>query len=165
MSTILEFENLRLKNQLCFALYSATHTIVRFYTSKLAAVGLTYPQYLVLVVLWERDGISVKQLAETLDLDSGTLTPILKRLQAGGLVLRKRNSTDERIVNLMLTKDGFGLRKRVAQIQKLVACQTGLPHAEFVGMRRKLNELVKTMNVNRGAKIAVYPRRSNAFSP
>ena len=165
MSKILEFKNLWLKNQLCFALYSATHTIVRFYTSKLAAVGLTYPQYLVLIVLWERDGISVKQLSETLDLDSGTLTPILKRMQAGGLVLRKRNSADERIVNLFLTKDAFGLRKRVAQIQKLVACQTGLPDSEFVELRDKLNELIKAMNANREAKIALDRRRSNAFSP
>ena len=162
MSTILEFKNLRLKNQLCFALYSATHTIVRFYTSKLAAVGLTYPQYLVLIVLWERDGISVKQLSETLDLDSGTLTPILKRMQAGGLVLRKRNSADERIVNLFLTKEAFGLKKRVARIQKMVACQTGLPDSEFVELRDKLNELVRAMNTNPETKAGVDRRRSRA---
>lgn len=127
LSTTLEFKNLRLKNQLCFAPYSATHTIVRFYTSRLAALGQTYPQYLVLIVLWERDGISVKQLSEKLHLDSGTLTPILKRLEMGGLVQRKRNSEDERRVNLVVTKEAFGLKKRVARIQRMVACQTGLP--------------------------------------
>ena len=141
-----EYKNLSLKSQLCFALYSATHTIVRFYTSKLAVVGLTYPQYLVLIVLWERDGISVKQVAETLDLDSGTLTPILKRLETSGFVQRKRNSKDGRIVKLFLTKEALGLKKRVARIQRLVACQTGLPDSEFVELRDKLNGLVKAMN-------------------
>ena len=160
MSTILEFKNLKLKNQLCFALYSATHTIVRFYTSKLAAVGLTYPQYLVLIVLWERDGISVKQLSATLNLDSGTLTPILKRLQASGLVQRKRNIEDERIVNLVLTKKAFDLKKQVAQIQRMVACQTGLPDAEFVELRDKLNELIGAMNENPEAKAGVDRRRA-----
>ena len=157
-----EYKNLRLKSQLCYALYSATHTIVRFYTSKLAVVGLTYPQYLVLIVLWERDGISVKQLAETLDLDSGTLTPILKRLETSGMVQRKRNSEDGRIVKLLLTKEALGLKKRVARIQRMVACQTGLPESEFVELRNKLNELARVMNTNPEATARGNRRQAQA---
>jgi DNA-binding MarR family transcriptional regulator len=139
------YKNLALKNQLCFALYAATHTIVRTYTSKLTTVGLTYPQYLVLLVLWEKDGIQVKQLSEVLNLDSATLSPILKRLEKSGFITRKRNKEDERVVNLFLTKESIALEKDVAEIQKQVACQTGLPKTEFIELKDKLNHLVEAM--------------------
>ena len=126
----------------------ATHTIVRSYTSKLTTVGLTYPQYLVLLVLWEKDGIQVKQLSDVLNLDSATLSPILKRLEKSGFITRRRNKEDERVVNLFLTKESIALEKDVAEIQKQVACQTGLPRTEFIELRDKLNHLVETMVEN-----------------
>lgn len=146
------FRNLRLENQLCFALYAATNAIVRFYTARLSELGLTYPQYLVLIVLWEREGVSVKQLAGVLNLDSSTLTPILKRLEKTGFIRRERSQDDERVVNLYLTQHAMDVQKSVAQIQKKVACQTGLPDDEFVALRDKLHELVRAMDVGSNQK-------------
>src|SRR5215475_2260611 len=94
---------LQLDEQLCFALYSASRAVIRAYAPLLQPLGLSYPQYLVLLVLWERDGASVKQLGERLALDSGTLTPLLQRLEHQGLVERRRGSDDERVVRIHLT--------------------------------------------------------------
>src|ERR1700754_1768640 len=97
---------LLLGNQLCFAVYSTAHAFHRFYKPLLDRLGLTYPQYLVMLVLWEQDGISVKEIGERLFLDSGTLTPLLKRLEAAGFVKRSRSSEDERQVLIALTAQG-----------------------------------------------------------
>src|SRR5512141_147840 len=94
---------LHLEDQLCFALYNASRALTRAYAPLLAPLGVTYPQYLVLLVLWERDGLPVKELGERLTLDSGTLTPLLKRLEHQGLVERRRGEDDERIVRIHLT--------------------------------------------------------------
>lgn len=102
---------LLLDNQLCFALYSASNAIVRAYRPLLEQLDLTYPQYLVMLVLWQQDGVSVKQLGEQLFLDSGTLTPLLKRLDVKGLVRRERSEQDERIRVLTLTEQGKALKK------------------------------------------------------
>ena len=102
----------RLEDQLCFAVYQAGHAFTRLYRQVLAELGLTYPQYLVMLVLWERDGLSVKALGERLMLDSGTLTPLLKRLEAAGLVTRRRSREDERQVVLLLTEQGDALRAK-----------------------------------------------------
>lgn len=101
---------LLLDNQLCFALYSASNAIVRAYRPLLEQLDLTYPQYLVMLVLWQQDGVSVKQLGEQLFLDSGTLTPLLKRLDVKGLVRRERSEQDERIRVLTLTEQGKALK-------------------------------------------------------
>lgn len=142
------YENLQLKNQLCFALYAATHAIIRSYRSRLGKVGLTYPQYLVLLVLWETDGMTVKSLAQRLTLDSGTLTPLLKRLENAGLLVRKRSTDDERVVNIFLTDAGRNLQHEVAAMQREVACQTGLSPVEFFALRDSLDRLVETINHN-----------------
>src|ERR1700749_1050842 len=97
---------LRLDNQICFAIYSATHAFNRVYKPLLDRLGLTYPQYLVMLVLWERDGVPVRDIGERLSLDSGTLTPLLKRLEQAGLVKRTRSSEDERQVLIALTAHG-----------------------------------------------------------
>ncbi|PTM42197.1 MarR family transcriptional regulator [Bosea sp. 124] len=102
----------RLEEQLCFAVYQTGHAFTRLYRSILADLGLTYPQYLVMLVLWERDGLSVKALGERLALDSGTLTPLLKRLEASGLIRRARSREDERQVLLHLTEAGEALREK-----------------------------------------------------
>src|ERR1700754_1774854 len=96
----------RLDNQICFAVYSAAHAFNRIYKPLLDRLGLTYPQYLVMLVLWERDGVAVKEIGERLYLDSGTLTPLLKRLEAAGFVKRSRSSEDERQVLIALTAQG-----------------------------------------------------------
>lgn len=102
----------RLEEQLCFAVYQTGHAFTRMYRSILADLGLTYPQYLVMLVLWESDGLTVKAMGERLSLDSGTLTPLLKRLEAAGLIRRERSREDERQVLLHLSEAGDALRER-----------------------------------------------------
>ena len=103
---------LQLSNQLCFAVYSTAHAFNRVYKPLLDRLGLTYPQYLVMLVLWERDGVPVKEIGERLFLDSGTLTPLLKRLEAAHLVKRTRSAADERQVLISLTSQGQSMRER-----------------------------------------------------
>ena len=140
-----QYKNLKLDQQLCFALYAATHAITRVYRNALEQYGLTYPQYLVMLVLWESDGISVSTIANKLELDSGTLTPMLKKLEVAGLVSRTRNKQDERIVIVMLTDKGNKLQDEIANIQKTVACQTGLSDDNFVILKDSLHQLVQTL--------------------
>ena len=116
---------LQLDDQLCFALYSASRAVTRAYAPLLQPLGLTYPQYLVLLVLWERDGVSVKQLGERLALDSGTLTPLLQRLASQGLVERRRGDDDERVVRIHLTAAGRALRNKARKIPMELACRAG----------------------------------------
>lgn len=143
--TMTSSASLRLDEQLCFALYSATNTITRAYRGPLSQVGLTYPQYLAMLVLWEHGEQTVKGLADRLALDSSTLTPLLKRLAAAGLVSRDRDEADERIVRIRLTPQGKALHAPVAEIQRKVACQTRLTHEEFVDLRSRLHQLVDLM--------------------
>src|SRR5690349_19692133 len=103
---------LKLDSMLCFAVYAAGHAFTRFYKPRLDAIGLTYPQYLVFLVLWEEDGLTVKALGEKLFLDSGTITPLIKRLEARGLVRRQRDEEDERQVRIHLTPEGRALRAK-----------------------------------------------------
>ena len=119
-------QQLRLENQLCFALYSATNAMIRAYRPWLEQLDLTYPQYLALLVLWQEDGVSVKQLGEQLHLDSGTLTPLLKRLEAKGLVTRGRRENDERVRVLVLTEAGQALRQQASGIPEAMRCQLSL---------------------------------------
>lgn len=140
------YANLKLEHQLCFALYAATNAITRTYRGKLTQVGLTYPQYLVMMVLWAQDGISVKEIAQRLQLDSATITPLLKRLESIGYVQRNRSSDDERVVNVRLTEDGHAIQERVAKLQSEVECQTRLDQAEFFALRAQLHRLAETLN-------------------
>ena len=132
-------DRLHLDEQLCFALYNASRALTRAYAPLLEPLGLTYPQYLVLLVLWERDGLPVKQLGERLALDSGTLTPLLKRLEQQGLVERRRGQLDERIVRIHLTAAGRALRSKARKIPAELACRAGYD----VASERALRELVR----------------------
>jgi DNA-binding MarR family transcriptional regulator len=120
---------LLLDNQLCFALYSASLAMTKLYKPLLDELGLTYPQYLVMLVLWEGDGLMVSELGQRLSLDSGTLTPLLKRLEAAGLVSRMRAAEDERRVHIHLTAAGRKLRTRAAKVPGcvLAASQCSVP--------------------------------------
>jgi len=133
----LEMSNhmLRLDNQVCFPLYAAARAIMQAYQPLLAKLGLTYPQYLVMMVLWEEDGVSVKALGEKLYLDSGTLTPLLKRLQESGLLRRDRAAHDERVVELRLPAEGKRLRKQAEEIPREVLCRIGVPLEKVLRLR------------------------------
>ena len=120
-------EVLRLDNQLCFALYGAANRMTRLYRPMLDALGLTYPQYLAMLVLWERSPQTVGALGDALDLDSSTLTPLLKRLEAGGLVERRRDPEDERRVIVALTGKGRALRDQAAAIPEQMICALDTP--------------------------------------
>jgi DNA-binding MarR family transcriptional regulator len=131
---------------LCFAVYSAGHAFTRFYKPRLEALDLTYPQYLVFLVLWERDDINVKTLGERLFLDSGTITPLIKRLEARGLVKRRRDEDDERQVRITLTAEGRALRERAMAIPLAAIKGTGLSQdaaaalqAELLALRARLD--------------------------
>ncbi len=141
-----QFENLRLDNQLCFSLYAATQAITRGYRSRLSALGLTYPQYLVLLVLWEVGDATVKGLADSLRLDSATLTPLLKRMEKAGLLTRTRDTVDQRVVNIALTDKAREIEPSVAMIQTQVACSTGLNERCFRDLQDSLRDLVSALD-------------------
>lgn len=132
---------LLLDNQLCFALYSTSLTITKLYQPLLAELGLTYPQYLVMLVLWEHDDVTVSALGERLFLDSGTLTPLLKRMEAAGLLRRTRSSVDERRVQIALTAAGQALRAQAAKVPACVISATHSPVAELMALTEKLQAL------------------------
>lgn len=129
----------RLDNQLCFAVYAAAHAFGRAYRMLLNQHDLTYPQYLVLLVLWEEEGLTVKEIGERLFLDSGTLTPLLKRLEASGRVRRARDRADERQVSIFLTAEGRALRDQLACIPGRAGGMTGL---DMAGRQALLDHLV-----------------------
>ena len=132
---------LLLDQQLCFALYSAGLAMNKVYRKLLAQLGLTYPQYLVMLVLWERDSLSVSDIGERLFLDSATLTPLLKRLESAGLLNRLRSSADERQVIITLTAEGRALKKHAAAVPGAVFCATGCGMGELVGLKTQLADL------------------------
>jgi DNA-binding MarR family transcriptional regulator len=115
----------KVEEQLCFAVYQAGHAFTRMYRSVLAELGLTYPQYLVMLVLWEQDGLTVKALGERLMLDSGTLTPLLKRMETAGLIRRERSREDERQVLVSLTEAGSQLREKGYCVPRAMGCVIG----------------------------------------
>jgi MarR family transcriptional regulator, organic hydroperoxide resistance regulator len=136
---------LKLNNQLCFALYTATNSITRMYSKLLSGLNLTYPQYLVLLVLCEAEGLSVTQVKNKLKMDTGTLSPIIKRLEKSDFVIKKRIDTDERIVRLFLTEQAKQIQPAVAEIQYKVACNTGLAADDFFELLDRLNQLAKSL--------------------
>jgi DNA-binding MarR family transcriptional regulator len=116
-----ERDVLKLSNQLCFPLYAAAKSVVAKYTPHLDAIGLTYTQYITMMVLWERGEISVKELGENLRLDSGTLTPLLKKLETKGYVERRRSAEDERSVIVKITQNGAALREKAVEVPLTMA--------------------------------------------
>src|ERR1700750_2065706 len=138
---------LRLDNQICFAVYSAAHAFTRVYKPLLDRLGLTYPQYLVMLVLWERDDVPVKDIGERLFLDSGTLTPLLKRLEKAQLIKRTRSREDERQVLIALTPQGQALQDKAKAVPQSILAATACSVAELstiknelVALRDRLNE-------------------------
>ncbi len=136
---------LRLDNQVCFALYSAANAMVRAYRPMLKALDLTYPQYLTMLVFWAGDQISVKALGEQLHLDSGTLTPLLKRLESKGLIRRERSELDERIRVLCLTEAGKALKQQAKEVPVGMLCQAGMPKQELLAMKASCETLLSNL--------------------
>lgn len=132
---------LQLDQQLCFALYSASLAMTKQYKPLLDPLGLTYPQYLVMLVLWESTPVAVNELGKRLHLDSGTLTPLLKRLEASGLIHRQRDSGDERRVLVSLTAAGQQLKEQAKSIPQTIACQVGLELQDIESLRQTLQRL------------------------
>ncbi len=131
--------------RLCFALYSTSQAIIKTYRPFLKSLNMTYPQYLVFIVLVEHKELTVKHLGEYLHLDSGTLTPLLKRMEQQGRVIRQRSEQDERKVMVKLTQEATTLIPEVAQMQKSVACATGLETQEFTELLSKLQGLKQNL--------------------
>jgi DNA-binding MarR family transcriptional regulator len=137
---------LHLNNQLCFAVYSTAHTFNRIYKPLLEPLGLTYPQYLVMLVLWEEDGATVKEIGEKLHLDSGTLTPLLKRLEAAGQVTRTRDTADERQVRIALTPAGRALKAKAKSIPTRLLAATGRSVADIKALKAEVLRLQDSLN-------------------
>lgn len=142
---------LRLDNQLCFKLYAASRAVIRGYKPMLDELGLTYPQYLVMLVLWEwhaepPEQATVKALGERLMLDSGTLTPLLKRLQLLGLVKRQRSAQDERELSLSLSEAGVALKERVLPLKARLLCESGIELDQLQDMRSGLGQLLQLLS-------------------
>jgi len=139
-------KDLRLDRQLCFAVYSASHAFTRFYKPLLAQLGVTYPQYLALLTLWEEDSLSVTAIGDRLLLDSGTLTPVLKRLEALGLVSRTRSTTDERQVIVRLTEQGAAMRHVAEGFPTRILDASECSDEELDSLRQALLGLRKNLN-------------------
>jgi DNA-binding MarR family transcriptional regulator len=129
---------LQLGNQLCFAIYSTAHDFNRVYKPLLEPLGLNYPRYMVVIVLWERDGVPVKDIGERLFLDSGTLTPLLKRLEAAHLLKRTRSAEDERQVLISLTSQGRALREKARAVPQAILAASACSLSELSAMKNEL---------------------------
>src|SRR5690349_16419159 len=137
---------LMLGNQLCFAVYSTAHAFNRVYKPLLDRLGLTYPQYLVMLALWERDGVPIKDIGERLFLDSGTLTPLLKRLETAELIKRTRSTEDERQVLIALTSKGETLRERARAVPQSILAASACSIGELVTMKNEIVALRDRLN-------------------
>ena len=135
-------EAMKLDNQLCFPLYAAARRVTGLYTPYLKPLGLTYTQYIVLLVLWEKDGITVGEICERVMLDNGTVSPLLKKLQQDGYVERKRSGEDERIVLITLTGEGRALKERAKEVPAKVAGCINLPPEKAQTLYTLLYELL-----------------------
>lgn len=132
---------LKIDNFICFALYSAGHAFTRLYKPLLDPLGLTYPQYLVMAVLWEKDGRTVGEIGEKLLLESSTLTPLLKRLETAGMLRRTRDQDDERVVRILLTLKGAALKQKAAEIPQAIGCATNITIPEVMKLTTEIKEL------------------------
>lgn len=146
-------EDQLLDNQLCFALYAASKAMTQAYRGYLDPLGITYPQYLVFMVLWEQDGIPLKRLGERLYLDSGTLTPLVKRLEKEGFLTRDRAKEDEREIRVRLTAKGRKLQQKAADIPDTMRCVADVSVEEVVRLRGEVKLLLQKLQSIRGTKI------------
>lgn len=141
----MNYESLKLDNQLCFALYACAKEVTRIYKPFLDKFGITYTQYITLLALWEEDNITVKELGKKLHLDSGTLTPLLKKLENMEILKRIRDTEDERNVYVKLSEKGMKMKDEVLEIPGKVFCSTGMSMEEVLDLREKLKLLLNNL--------------------
>lgn len=152
---------LALDNQLCFALYAATRAMTRSYRERLEPLGLTYPQYLVLLVLWETDGLTVSGLGQRLLLDSGTLTPLIKRLEMAGFVSKQRRTSDEREVEVWLSSRGRAMQRAAHHVREQVVCDLQMSETEISALRTDLMAMVNRLGSECGKPASHQPPASD----
>lgn len=145
-------EMFQLDKQLCLALYEASRAAIDIYRPLLDELGITYLQYLVFCILWERGTCSVKEIGQVLHLDSGTLSPLLKRLEATSLITRQRRANDERVVDISLTSEGRDLQRQAASIPEKVVGELDLPCEEYSGLLTRLKQLTARLHARERAK-------------
>lgn len=158
---------LRLDDQLCFSLYAATNAIIRSYRPMLAEIGLTYPQYLLMLVLWQDGDRTVRELADRLKLSPSAVTPLVDRLEIAGLVRRQRDQQDRRVVHVSLTEQGAAVEGEAAAVQYRVACDTGLGEDGLARMRDELHALaerVEAASTPRDGGKAIERRRADILN-
>lgn len=143
---------LKLDDQLCFALYAATNAITRAYKPRLEMIGLTYPQYLVMLTLWQQGPLNIRQIGKRLKLPANGITPMLDRLEESGFVTRTRDRRDRRIVNIDLTDRGIELEREAAEIQLAVVCDTQMQEGTLDALRQELQELTRRLEESRDAE-------------
>lgn len=139
------YQELALENQLCFALYNASRAMTKVYQPHLKKLGLTYPQYVVMLSLWQYKSSSVKELGQRLNLDSGTLTPLLKRLETAQLVNRTRSKGDERVVMISLTKQGQLLEQDALVMRKEMLCNSTADMEQMLALKEQLQQLTNQL--------------------
>jgi MarR family transcriptional regulator, organic hydroperoxide resistance regulator len=145
-------ETLKLENQICFKIYTAEREITKLYRELLKELNVTYPQYLVLLLLWEKHSLSVKELGQRLFLDSGTLTPMLKRMEANGLVERKRSPEDERSVIISLTEKGEGLKEKAECIPSQLTENISMKKEEMTLLNKTLTSMLDLLQNHSNSK-------------
>lgn len=139
-------ESLKLENQICFPLYVIAKEITGLYRPFLDELDITYPQYLVMMVLWENDGLPVSSIGEKLYLDSGTLTPLLKRLETKGLIVRKRKKEDERIVQVFISESGITLQQRACEIPSKMYQKIGVSKEEWAELSNSVKKILNKID-------------------
>lgn len=132
---------LHLDQQLCFALYSTSLAMTKVYKPLLDKLSLTYPQYLIMLILWQNDGLALKDVGEQLQIDSGALTPVIKRMEAMGLLIRTRNPQNERTLEIRLTKAGWAMREQAVQVNQTIGLSCGMAESEVHALRQELVQL------------------------
>lgn len=140
------YDILKLDNQLCFSAYAASRAITKIYRPFLEELGITYPQYLVMLVLWEEETISLKDLGNKLYLDSGTLTPLVKRLESMGLLKRQRSTEDERILCITITAEGIALKEKAVNIPQNILKSANTDIVELIDLKTRLDNLLTKLN-------------------
>ena len=138
-------KQLFLDNQLCFALYSTSLAMTQLYKEHLAPLGLTYPQYTVMLILWEKEGVSLKSIADRLGQKSGSLTPVIKRMEADNLIRRVRGLEDDRTLSIELTEQGHALKKQGLAVNRCIAESCGIENQEIIALKEQLLSLRKNL--------------------
>lgn len=137
-----KYKCLKLENQLCFSLYALSREIIKLYKPFLDKYALTYTQYLTMIVLWEHEQITIKEIGNKLHLDSGTLTPVIKKLEAMSLISKHRDCNDDRVVIVELTKKGYALKDEILNIPQLISCELGITKQESAELKIPIESLL-----------------------